>query len=113
SLFGLTGKKALIIGGGQGMGEASAGFLARAGCDVALVDLVPERAEHVAGIVNGLGVKGVTVIGDVLDDAQIPRIVAEAEDKLGGIDRMISIVGAATWGSLLETTPAAWDQQMH
>jgi len=31
SLFGLTGKKALIIGGGQGMGEASARFLARAG----------------------------------------------------------------------------------
>ena len=39
SLFGLRGKKALIIGGGQGMGEASARFLAQAGCDVALVDL--------------------------------------------------------------------------
>ena len=114
SLFGLAGKKALIIGGGQGMGEASARFLARAGCDVALVDLVPERAEHVAGIVNGLGTKGVTVIGDVLDDAQIPRIVAEAEEKLGGLDRMISIVGAAAWGSLLETRPGEiWDQQMH
>jgi NAD(P)-dependent dehydrogenase (short-subunit alcohol dehydrogenase family) len=112
SLFGLTGKKALIVGGGQGMGEASAGFLARAGCDVALVDVVPERAEHVAGIVNGIGTKGVTVIGDVLDDAQIPRIVAEAEEKLGGLDRMVSIVGAATWGSLLETTGEVWDQQM-
>ena len=65
TFFGLTGKKALIIGGGQGMGEASAGFLARAGCDVALVDLVPERADHVAGIVNKIGTKGVTVIGDV------------------------------------------------
>jgi 3-oxoacyl-[acyl-carrier protein] reductase len=113
SLFGLTGKKALIIGGGQGMGEASARFLARAGCDVALVDLVPERAEQVAGIVNGIGTKSVTVIGDVLDDAQIPRIVAEAAEKLDGLDRMISIVGAATWGSLLETSADAWDQQMH
>ncbi len=113
SLFGLTGKKALIIGGGQGMGEASARFLARAGCDVGLVDLVPERAEQVAGMVNGLGTRGFTVIGDVLDDAQIPRIVAEAEEKLGGIDRMISIVGAAAWGSLLETSAAVWDQQMH
>ena len=79
SLFGLTGKKALIVGGGQGMGESSALFLARAGCDVALVDLVAERAEHVAGIVEGIGTKGVSVIGDVMDDAQIPRIVAEAE----------------------------------
>jgi 2-deoxy-D-gluconate 3-dehydrogenase len=83
TLFGLHGKKALIIGGGQGMGEASAKFLARAGCDVALVDVVPERAERVAGIVNGIGTKGVTVIGDVLDDAQIPRIISEAEDKTG------------------------------
>jgi NAD(P)-dependent dehydrogenase (short-subunit alcohol dehydrogenase family) len=113
SLFGLTGKKALIVGGGQGMGEASAKFLARAGCDVALVDLLPERADRVAGIVNDIGTKGVTVIGDVLDDGQVPRIIAEAEQKLGGLDRMISIVGAATFGSLMDTTAEIWDQQMH
>jgi len=112
SLFGLAGKKALIIGGGQGMGEASARFLARAGCDVALVDLVEERAARVASIVADLGARGVKVVGDVLDDAQIPRIVAEAEAGLGGLDAMVSIVGAAAWGSLLETTAAAWDQQM-
>jgi NAD(P)-dependent dehydrogenase (short-subunit alcohol dehydrogenase family) len=113
SLFGLTGKKALIVGGGQGMGEASAKFLARAGCDVALVDLVPERADNVARLVEGIGTKAATVIGDVLDDAQIPRIVAEAESKLGGLDRVITIVGAATFGSLMDTTAEIWDRQMH
>ena len=112
TLFGLTGKKALIIGGGQGMGEASARFLARAGCDVALVDLDPERAARVAAIVTGIGTKGIAITGDVLDDAQIPRIVAEAEEKLGGIDRMISIVGAAAFGTLMDTTADVWDQQM-
>ena len=112
SLFGLAGKKALIIGGGQGMGEASARFLARAGCDVALVDLDPERATRVANIVTGIGPKGIAIAGDVLDDAQIPRIVAEAAEKLGGIDRMISIVGAATFGTLMDTTADVWDQQM-
>ena len=39
-LFGLEGKKALIIGGGQGMGESSARLLAQAGCDVAIVDVL-------------------------------------------------------------------------
>lgn len=112
TLFGLRGKKALIVGGGQGMGEASARFLAHAGCDVALVDLEQERADRVAAIVTGIGPRAVTVVGDVLDDAQIPRIVAEAEEKLGGLDRMVSIVGAASWGSLLETTGDIWDQQM-
>jgi NAD(P)-dependent dehydrogenase (short-subunit alcohol dehydrogenase family) len=112
SLFGLAGKKAVIIGGGQGMGESSALFLARAGCDVALVDLVPERAEQVAKAVSALGRQAFTVVGDVLDDTQVPKIVAEAEAKLGGLDVVVSIVGAAAWGSLLDTTAAGFDQQM-
>ncbi len=113
SLFGLTGRKVLIIGGGQGMGEATARFVARAGADVALVDIVAERAEAVAAVVTGLGRRGIPVVGDVLDDAQISRIVAEADRKLGGIDAMVSIVGAAAWGSLLDTTAEVWDQQLH
>ena len=113
SFFGLNGRKALIIGGGQGMGESTALFLAKAGCDVALVDVVPERADAVAAKVIVLGRHAVTVVGNVLDDDQIPLIVTEAEAKLGGLDLMVSIVGAAAWGSLLETTADIWDQQMH
>jgi 3-oxoacyl-[acyl-carrier protein] reductase len=113
SFFGLAGKKALIIGGGQGMGESTALFLARAGCDVALVDLISERADTVGQKVAALGRQAVTVTGDVLDDQQIPVIVGDAEAKLGGLDLMVSIVGAAVWGSLLETTAEIWDQQMH
>ena len=113
SFFGLAGKKALIIGGGQGMGESSALLLSQAGCDVALVDLVPDRADAVGAKVSALGRRAFTVTGDVLDDAQIPQIVSEADAKLGGLDVMISIVGAAAWGSLLDTTAEVWDQQMH
>jgi 3-oxoacyl-[acyl-carrier protein] reductase len=112
AFFGLSGKKALIIGGGQGMGESTAHCLARAGCDVALVDLLPERADRVGQDIAAIGRQAFTIVGDVLDDGQIARIVAEAEAKLGGLDVMVSIVGAATWGSLLETTGAVWDQQM-
>ena len=112
SFFGLAGKKALIIGGGQGMGESSALFLARAGCDLALVDLVPDRADAVGDKIAALGQRAFTIAGNVLDDDQIPLIVAEAESKLGGLDVMVSIVGAAVWGSLLDTTADIWDEQM-
>src|ERR1700722_8945902 len=95
SFFGLAGQKALIIGGGQGMGESSALFLARAGCDVALVDLVAERAEAVGKQITALGRRSITIVGNVLDDDQIPVMVADAEAKLGGLDLMVSIVGAA------------------
>jgi siroheme synthase (precorrin-2 oxidase/ferrochelatase) len=37
SLFGLTDKKAMVIGGGQSVGESKSHFLARAGCDVAVI----------------------------------------------------------------------------
>src|SRR6478736_2800150 len=74
SLFGLTGKKAMVIGGGQGMGESTSRFLARVGCNVAVIDIERERAERVAGVVNDLGRRGVPVIGDVLDDPKIPEI---------------------------------------
>ena len=112
SIFGLQGRKALVIGGGQGMGESTAMFLARAGADVALLDVVAERAERVAATVERMGRRGVVVTGDVLDDAQVPRIVADATSQLGGLDAMVSIVGAAAWGSLMDTTAEAWDQQM-
>ncbi len=72
SFFGLVGRKALIIGGGQGMGESTARLLARAGADVVLLDVVPERAERVAAMANGLGPRGIPLAGDVLDDPQIP-----------------------------------------
>ena len=113
SLFGLADKKAMVIGGGQGMGESASRFLARAGCDVAVIDIERERAERVAGIIGEIGRRGVPIIGDVLDDAQIPMIVGSAEQQLGGIDVMVSIVGAAVWGSMLDTTAAIWDQQLH
>jgi 3-oxoacyl-[acyl-carrier protein] reductase len=112
TFFGVAGKKALIIGGGQGMGESSALFLARAGCDVGLVDVVVDRADAVGQKVTALGRQSVSIGGNVLDDDQIPLIVAEAEAKLGGLDLMVSIVGAAVWGSLLDTTPEIWDDQM-
>ena len=113
SLFGLAGKKAMVIGGGQGMGESTSQFLARAGCDVAVIDVERERADRVAGVVSALGCRGVPIIGDVLDDTRIPEIVGSAGHQLGGIDVMVSIVGAAVWGSLLDTTAAIWDRQFH
>ena len=112
SFFGLAGKKALIIGGGQGMGESTGLFLARAGCDLALLDRVPDRAEAVGERVAALGRQAFIVAGDVLDDSQIPLLVAEAEAKLGGLDIIVSIVGGAVWGSLLDTNADVWDQQM-
>ena len=44
----LTGKKAIVVGGGQGIGEATSRMLTERGARVAVVDIRPERAERVA-----------------------------------------------------------------
>ena len=112
SLFGLSGKKALVIGGGQGIGESTAMFLAAVGCELALVDVVADRVDAVVEKTAASGARAVAVVGDVLDDAQIPILVAEAEAKLGGLDLMVSIVGGGVFGPLLDATAEVWDQQM-
>ena len=90
SLLQLEGKSALVVGGGQGMGESTAKFLARAGCGVAIADLVKERADRVAAAVADLGRPSTSIVGDVLDDAQAKEIVERAERELGGLDALVT-----------------------
>ena len=52
SLFGLAGKKALIVGGGQGMGEASAKFLARALIDRGIDTAYSYKPLHTDGLAH-------------------------------------------------------------
>ncbi len=112
NVLGLAGKPALVIGGGFGMGRASALLLARAGANVALADVIEERAHAVAREVEALGVRALALTGDVTDAAQAERIVAEATKFHGGLEVLINMVGMATWAELLDTGEDAWDQQM-
>ncbi len=110
SLLQLEGKSALVVGGGQGMGESTAKFLARAGCGVAIADLVKDRADRVAAAVADLGQPSTSIVGDVLDDAQAKEIVERAERELGGLDALVTIVGQASWNPILDMTPEQWDR---
>ena len=91
------------------MGESAAKFLARAGCGVAVADVIKERADRVANVVADLGQPSAAVVGDVLDDAEVPEIVARAERELGGLDVLVTIVGQASFNSVLDMTPEQWD----
>jgi NAD(P)-dependent dehydrogenase (short-subunit alcohol dehydrogenase family) len=109
SLFGLDGKKALIVGGGRGMGEASAKMLAQAGCDVAVLDNEAERASLVADAVVAFGRKGVPIVADILDEASVRKAVADAEQALDGLDILVTIVGQALFKPLLDISLDEWD----
>lgn len=107
--FGLTDKVALVIGGGQGIGEATAMRLAEAGCHVAVVDLDQARADRVADQIQALGRKATGIAADVLDERTAPTTIAAAEERLGPIEVMATIVGQAYVAGVLEITPEIWD----
>lgn len=109
SLFGLEGKTHLVVGGGLGMGEATAKLLANLGANVAVLDLEPDRAERVADDAARAGVRTLPVSADVTDECALIEAVARTERELGPLDGMATIVGMAAWSPLLEMTTEMWD----
>ena len=106
----LKDRKALVVGGGQGIGRAAALSLAGAGAGVAVLDREADRAESVAAEVRDLGVSAAALCADVTAAEEAARGVSEARSALGGLDRVVNIVGSSSWGSLLELDDATWER---
>lgn len=109
SLFGLEGKRIMVLGGGQGMGEATVRLLASLGASLAVVDLETERAERVAAEVAAAGATALPFFVDVTDDAALIATIAHVGRELGPLDGMATVVGMAGWSPLVEMELATWD----
>lgn len=109
--FGLAGKTALVLGAGQGIGEATALMLASEGCAVVCVDVEETRAEGIAERIRAAGGKASPLVGNILDDAQLETLMAKAEGVYGGLDILITVVGSTAFRPLLETTTEQWDNE--
>ena len=79
SILDLSGRGALVVGGGQGMGRATALLLAQAGANPVVVDLDQDRAEGVAAEIEALGRKSVGLSFDVTKPEGANEAIAEAE----------------------------------
>jgi NAD(P)-dependent dehydrogenase (short-subunit alcohol dehydrogenase family) len=91
----LAGRKALITGGDSGMGRAAAIAYAREGADVAINYLPAEDSDgrEVIQLIKDAGRRGFSIPGDLRDRAFCQRLVAEAVQKLGGLDIVVSNAG--------------------
>jgi NAD(P)-dependent dehydrogenase (short-subunit alcohol dehydrogenase family) len=103
-VFGLDGKPALVVGGGSGIGRATAHLLASVGARVAVADLDASRAAEVAE-----EVKGIAISGDVTDPAGAQSVVDEAHKALGGLYAVANIVGLAAWADLMTVDLPTWE----
>ena len=91
----LAGRKALITGGDSGMGRAAAIAYAREGADVAINYLPDEEtdAREVIQLITDAGRRGFPIPGDLRDRAFCQRLVADAVQKLGGLDIVVCNAG--------------------
>lgn len=107
--FDLTGRKALVTGGAQGLGEGMAAALAAAGASVVIADVQDELAAKVA---ESLGDSHGSVHLDVTDDAGWANAVATANDLLGGLDIVVNNAGIEITSLIVDLDPDAVRKQL-
>lgn len=89
--FGLDGRVAFVTGSSAGLGKAIALSLGEAGAKVALnYQNNKERAEAAFEDFRGRGYEGVLLRGNVIDEADVNRMVGEIEAQLGGVDIVVA-----------------------
>jgi 3-hydroxybutyrate dehydrogenase len=109
-MSGLVGRRALVTGGGRGIGRAVALDLARAGVEVAVSARTRSDIEVVAAEASGLGARAVAVVADVARAEDVRALFREARASLGPLDILINGAGIAASAPLVRTTDDLWQK---
>ncbi|MCC6629472.1 MAG: SDR family oxidoreductase [Chloroflexi bacterium] len=104
----LSGKVALVTGGGGGIGEATARLFAEEGAAVLVVDRDVAAAERVARALDPTGERALALGADLASEAEAARTVTAAVDGFGRLDALANVAGVRVWGPVAEATPADW-----
>lgn len=91
--LGISGKTALVLGAGGGLGGAIANGLAREGANVALADIDANALKTVRAAVEQAGVRALPLTWNLGDIAVIEKNVSEIEAQLGTVDILINNTG--------------------
>jgi NAD(P)-dependent dehydrogenase (short-subunit alcohol dehydrogenase family) len=109
SLFDLTGKTAVVTGGGKGLGEAMALALAGAGADVVIAGKTQSNNERVAEEIRRMGCASAAVEVEVRDERQVARMVETVAQKFGRLDILINSAGYAEVRPITEFPLDLWE----
>lgn len=105
----LTGQRALVTGGGRGIGAAIARALADAGADVAVLARSREDVERVAADLSATGRRSLALVADHADSAAVEEAVDELSQAWGGIDVLVNNAGVlGPVGPAHENDPDEW-----
>ena len=92
-LFDLSGKIAIVTGGANGIGKATALRLAQAGANIAVADLKLEDAKAAVKDIEAYGVKGLAVECNILKDKDLAAMVDKVVAEFGTVNILINNAG--------------------
>lgn len=108
--FDLSGKVAVITGGGQGIGEGIAKAYAEAGAAVVVAARHVDRVQRVADEINASGGRALALPTDVTDRTAVVALADAAIDAFGGLDIWVNNAGGSTVRSpLVKLDADDWD----
>jgi NAD(P)-dependent dehydrogenase (short-subunit alcohol dehydrogenase family) len=108
--FDITGRVAIITGGGRGLGKAMSVGLAVAGARVVAVGRTQPDIDEIVATIRAEGGDAVGVRADIADYAALPGIVQTAVDEFGGIDILVNNAAYSAHVLVADLTPEFADR---
>lgn len=107
----LEGKIALITGGTQGLGEATARlFVERGAAGIVICGRNASRGAEVKGVLETLGADAVYVQADLGNLDDVRRVAKAADDAFGRVDCLVNVAAITDRGTILDTSPELYER---
>lgn len=110
NLFSLDGQVAAVIGGGGVLAGAIATGFAKAGADVAIVDLNAENAEARAAAIRALGRRAISIQANAASKADLERALETTLAQLGQVDILLNAAGINSGTPFFEISEEEWQR---
>lgn len=105
----LKGKKAIVTGGGRGLGKAVALYLAREGVHVGITGRNEDNLKATLAELHDIGVNAAYAVFDVTEEAAVQEGIKKLAEKLGGVDILINNAGVGDFGKIADMSSKQWE----
>lgn len=106
----ISGKNAVITGGGRGLGKAVALALASEGVNIGITGRNEENLKMAADEIRRLGVKAAYAVFSIDNEIHVKAGIESLAEQLGGIDILINNAGIGDFGYIEEMPSETWEQ---
>lgn len=113
NMFDLTGRVALVTGGGFGIGRSICEGLAEFGADVCVADINEDTARETAEIISKYGHRAIAIKADVSNSREVEQMIEKIVGEFGKLDIAVNNAGGIMGRYEIHKTPEElWDRIM-